>query len=62
MHNKMNTELGEEQKTYLQHMDDYYKQYLPTQIKLSEKLGIQKKYIIFGFILLCMFVAVMYYT
>jgi hypothetical protein len=62
MQNKLNHELGIEPKTYLQHLDDYYNQYLPQRVKLSEKWGIQKKYIIFGFIVLCMFFIIMFTT
>lgn len=62
MHNKLNHELGNDPKTYLQHIDDYYNEYLPQRIKLSEKWGIQKKYIIFGFIVFCMVFIIMYTT
>ena len=62
MQNKLNHELGVEQKTYLQHIDDYYNEYLPKRAKLSEKWGIQRKYIIFGFIVLCMFCIIMLMT
>jgi hypothetical protein len=62
INNKLNRELGKEERTYLQHLDAYYNEYLPKQIKISEKLGIQRKYIIFGFIVICMFFIIMYYT
>lgn len=62
IHNKMSHELGMDQSTYLQHIDEYYNQYLPQKVKISEKFGIQKKYIIFGFITLCVFFIIMYYS
>ena len=53
----MNAYIGEPEKTYLQHLDTYYESYLPKQYVLTEKKGIQKKYIVFGLIfVLCFFV------
>jgi len=61
MNNKLNNELGTgDPKTYLEHLDNYYKEYLPKHVQLSAKWGIQKKYIIFGFIAICMFVVLLY--
>ena len=57
VHNRMNAYIGEPEKTYLQHLDTYYDSYLPKQYVLTEKKGIQKKYIVFGLIfVLCFFV------
>lgn len=57
VHNRMNAYIGEPEKTYLQHLDEYYESYLPKQYVLTEKKGIQKKYIVFGLIfVLCFFV------
>ena len=61
MNNKLNNELGTgDPKTYLEHLDNYYKEYLPKHVQLSAKWGIQKKYIIFGFIAICMFIVLLY--
>lgn len=46
--NKIDHELKNEQKSYHQHLDSYYNEYKATPIILSEKLGIKKKYIVFG--------------
>jgi hypothetical protein len=55
--------MGKEEHTLLQHMDHYYKEYLPKEIILSRKLGIQKKYIVMAFIFLCIgFIATTYIT
>ena len=58
---KLHKEIGMEEKQYFQHLDEYYNSYLPKQYKLSEKLGIQKRHIIFAllFILACF---IIYYT
>lgn len=62
VHNRMNAYIGEAEKTYLQHLDDYYQEYLPKQYVLSEKKGIHKKYIIFGIIFILSFFIVWHYT
>ena len=46
--NKLHLEIGKEEQTYFQHLDEYYHSFLPKQYKLSEKLGIQKRHIIIG--------------
>jgi hypothetical protein len=56
----MDQYLGLPEKTYLQHLDEYYGEYLPKQYVLSERRGISKKYIIFGFIAVLGAVAVTY--
>ena len=58
--NRMDQYLGLPEKTYLQHLDEYYGEYLPKQYVLSERRGISKKYIIFGFIAILGAVAVTY--
>lgn len=61
--NRMHRLLGKEEHTLLQHMDHYYKEYLPKEIIISRKLGIQKKYIIMAFIFLCIgFIVTTYIT
>jgi len=57
--NRMNRIMGKEEYTLLYHMDQYYKEYLPKEIILSRKFGIQKKYIVLGFIFFCVsFIAI----
>lgn len=60
--NKLHGELGLEQQTYLQHLDNYYNAYLPMPIELSTKWGIQKKYICYGFVALCVLGILIFYT
>lgn len=52
IHNKIDAELGNEEHTYWQHLDNYYHAYLPKTYKLSEKFGIQKRHIVIA--LLCL--------
>lgn len=59
--NKMDNELGNEERTYFQHLDNYYNTYLPKTYKLSEKFGIQKKHIILG-ILAVLAIFIFYHT
>ena len=55
--------MGKEEHTLLEHMDRYYKEYLPKEIILSRKFGIQKKYIILAIIFGCLgFIAMTYIT
>ena len=57
--NQMHKHMGKTEYTSLQYMDQYYKEYLPKEIILSRKLGIQKKYIVLGFIFFCVsFIAI----
>lgn len=51
--NHMNKSIGKAEYSLLEHMDQYYKEYLPKEIIISRKLGIQKKYIILAFIFIC---------
>lgn len=61
--NRMNRIMEKEEYTILQHMDQYYKEYLPKEIIISRKFGIQKKYIVLGFIFCCIsFIAFTYIT
>lgn len=59
--NKIELEMGGEEKTYFQHLDTYYHSYLPKTYKLSEKFGIQKKHIVWA--VLCILACfILYYT
>jgi hypothetical protein len=53
INNKVDYELGKEEHNYLEHLDNYYNHYLPQSYSLSQKLGIQKKHIVLGFIAIC---------
>ena len=46
--NKLHLEIGKEEQTYFQHLDEYYHSFFLFFYKLSEKLGIQKRHIIIG--------------
>ena len=59
--NQMNKVMGKPEYTSLQYMDQYYKEYLPKELIVSRKFGIQKKYIILGFIFISVsFIAMTY--
>lgn len=60
--NRMNQYLGSTEKTYLEHLDEYYSEYLPKAYVLSEKRQFQKKHIIFFIIALLFFLIVWQYT
>ena len=61
--NRINKNMGKEEYTLLEHMDMYYKEYLPKEIILSRKFGIQKKYIVLAIIFGCLgFIAMTYIT
>ena len=62
VNNRLNAHVGEREKTYLQHMDDYYQEYLPKQYVLSENKNLKKKYIISGLIFVMSFFVVWHYT
>ena len=62
IHNKLHGELGLTQKTYLQHLDEYYDFYLTRNVELSKKWGIQKKYIYLIFLFLCFMLIIIFYT
>lgn len=54
IHNKMNRFLGEPEKSYFDHMDEYYAQYSPPEYVLSTRWNIQKKYLVLAFIFICL--------
>jgi len=53
MNNRSNNQLGKEEHSYLEHLDQYYKEYEPKPFVVSRRYGIQKQYLIFIFILIC---------
>lgn len=55
IHNKMNKQLGKEEISYIQAMNDYYSLYKPKEIILKEELK-KKRQIYFGIILLFLFI------
>ena len=60
--NKIDKLRGKDEKTLLNHMDQYYSQYLPKPIIISNKLRISKKYIILAFIIICLFFIIITYS
>ena len=52
IHNKVNVYLGKEEISFSLAMEQYLANYLPRQIALSDKFHIQKKYILFAFLIL----------
>ena len=61
IHNKINVYLGKDEISFASAMEKYLANYFPRQISLSEKFHIQKKYIVFGFLIL-FFVFILYYS
>lgn len=60
--NRIDRKLGNPENTLFGHMDEYYQKYKPTEIIVSKKIGIQRKDIFLGFIILCMFTIAMIYA
>ena len=61
IHNKIHFETGKLENTYLEHLDQYYKEYDVKSFSLSERYGIQKKYIVVAILALCT-CFILYYT
>lgn len=61
MHNKINVRLGKEEISLFAALDNYKRQYVPKQIKLSEKFQIQKEYIIASFTITCLILIIVFY-
>lgn len=55
INNKIDYELGLEEHTYLEHLDKYYNEYLPTSYSLSQRLRLKKSHIVLGIIAVCAF-------
>jgi len=55
MNNRSNNQLGKEENNYLEHLDQYYKEYEPKPFVISQRYGIQKKYIVLFFLILCLY-------
>ena len=60
IHNRWHSQLGKEEHTYLEHLDSYYKEYEPKPFQVSQRYGIQKKYLVLGFLLLSIGFILMY--
>ncbi len=45
IHNKVNSMLGKKEFTYLEGCDEYFNNYKPKQVSLSEKYRLNKKYV-----------------
>ena len=61
VHNRLNQYLGIVENTYLEHLDIYYKEFLPKEYVMSNKCGIKKKYIVFSVIAIMFFFIIWYY-
>ena len=59
--NKLNYEIGQPEKTFHQHLDDYYDEYIPQPIVVSQKWKIQKKYLVWGVLAIC-FSFILYFS
>ena len=60
IHNKMNVLLGKEEMSLLQSVDEYFSQYRPKPIILSEVTGIKKHYLYAAIILICLILIYLY--
>jgi len=60
MHNQWKTELGLEVRTYHQHLDSYYTEYIPKTLSFSEKFRIQRKYLTLVVIFVCLAMIVLF--
>jgi hypothetical protein len=61
IHNKVNVELGKEEITYEAALEQYFNEYLPKPIYLSDKIKVSKYYIFIFFVLFCLFLIYVYY-
>jgi hypothetical protein len=55
IHNKVNVLLGKEEISYLASLEKYRANYKPKKIVLSERWRLNKKYVHFAIILICLF-------
>jgi len=62
IHNKINRKLGKEEISLFAALDHYRSYYKPKQLKLSEKLNLQREYIVMAFTLLCLVLIYLFYT
>jgi len=62
IHNKINKMLDKEELTLFEELDDYFSNYKPKQVKMSEKMNIKKEYIIGAFTILCIILIVYFYN
>lgn len=61
IHNKVNNMLGKKEYTYLEACDEYFNNYKPKQISLSEKYRLSKKYV-HAFLIILLLVVVYLYS
>lgn len=61
LNNRMNQYLGNPEHTYLEHLDLFYKEFLPKEYVVSKKKGIKKQYLVFMLIAIMLFIIVIYY-
>ena len=61
IHNRINRKLDKEELTLFEALDDYRALYKPRPLKISEKLNIQKEYIIGFFTVLCIILIIYLY-
>ena len=62
IHNRINKMLDKEELTLFEELDEYFSNYKPKQVKLSEKIDIKKEYIIGAFTVLCIILIVYLYN
>lgn len=60
IHNKINYSLGKPEIEYLESLDLYLKHYEPAPVKLHQMFRLKRKYIILGFIFICLAVVIIY--
>ena len=51
IHNKVNIQIGKDEKTYTEALDEYYELYKPKEIRLREQIKYRKKLIFSGIII-----------
>ena len=54
IHNKINVELGKDEKTLTESLNSYYELYKPKEIILREQIKYKKKLVITGSIIVCL--------
>ena len=62
IHNKVNKSLGKAEISLFAALDHYRSHYKPKQIKLSEKMNLQREYVVMTFTIICVVLIYLFYN
>jgi len=60
IHNKINVSIGKDEISYSEALENYFAEYRPKPVYLSDKIKVQRYYIYMTFLFLCFLVILMY--